>query len=444
LSAGAAGTGKSLSNLLSIYWACRKYRGARCLIVRKTRESLTETIFPDWENDVLRGESPVLFGASRRPLQRSHRQNYQFPNRSIVVLGGMDKPDKILSSKWDIIYCPEATELTETDRETLGGRLRNFVVPYQQLIADCNPTSPFHWLYLRCQRGQCTLISTTHQDNPRYWDRAKQDWTEEGRNYVCARLERMTGPRRARFLLGKWEAATGLVYEGFIAKPWNDQEQPGHLFPDGWPIPRDWKRVWGIDWGEIAPTVLTMCAVDPDCRVYQYREMYKTRLRPDELGRWAARELNTGREPEPFAIVGDHDPSMVKEFERGAAEEGRRLHVQQADKRDQKEGITAVQARFDLAPDGRARLFLKRDALEKPDPAIDTGPNCTIGEIVEYKYDENSIMDRPDPKAREHALDALRYVCLYVDKNIPIGGPKPFDYSGFTRLEGGEMRQRAR
>src|SRR5262245_49043147 len=52
LQAGPAGTGKTLANLLRVYWVCRKYPGARALIVRKTRESLTESVLVTWERDV--------------------------------------------------------------------------------------------------------------------------------------------------------------------------------------------------------------------------------------------------------------------------------------------------------------------------------------------------------------------------------------------------------
>jgi hypothetical protein len=58
----------------------------------------------------------------------------------------MDNPDRIMSTEFDTVFVQEATELTETDWENLTTRLRNFVLPYQQLTADCNSGSPSHWL----------------------------------------------------------------------------------------------------------------------------------------------------------------------------------------------------------------------------------------------------------------------------------------------------------
>ena len=442
LLAGPAGTGKSVVLLTKCLTLLGKYPGCRGLFCRGTRTSLTQSGLVTWEDDVLGPDHPVL---TANPCQRHVRRSYKFPNGSELVLAGLDDPGKTLSSQYDFVYIQEATEegVTLDVYETLlrvmrNRRMRRDGRAWHQMMMDCNPTSPFWWGYQRstgnrAAPGPVQLFESTHKDNPAFFDQAAQAWTPDGEEYIQKVLGAMTGVRKKRFYEGVWAAAEGLVYEGFVGKAWDDPEDPGHLFPAGWEPPRAWARVWGLDWGEAAPTVLTMAAVDPDGRAYFYREFYKTRLRPDELGAWAAGEVTAGREPHPYSVVGDHDPDMVKEFERGAREAGVSLHVRQADKRDQKEGITAVQARFDRQPDGRPRIFLKRDALVKPDPAIDTGPNCTLAEIVEYKYDANSIMDRPDPKAADHGLDALRYCCREIDRAFPAGGVKPVDYSHARR-----------
>ena len=144
LLSGPAGTGKTLTNLSLILWFCGEYPGARCLIVRKTRESLTESVLVTWERDVLGWDHPVL---TTNPTLRRVRQSYRLPRGSNVVVGGMDMPDKVLSSEWDLIYCPEALELELVDWETLGGRLRASAGPFDQIRGDCNPGSPQSWLY---------------------------------------------------------------------------------------------------------------------------------------------------------------------------------------------------------------------------------------------------------------------------------------------------------
>lgn len=386
LLAGPAGTGKSLTNLLHCYRVARDFPGARILIVRKTRESLTESVLVTWERDILGPTHPIL---TRRPVIRRVRQSYTFPNRSEVVVGGIDKPGKILSSEYDLIYVPESTDLDLEDWETLGGRLRAARVPYQQMIADCNPTTPHHWLYKRFQAGSLTLIPTTHKDNPRYWDATKEEWTSLGQQYL-ARLSRMTGNRRERFLLGKWVAAEGVVYSF-------DPEV--HQLPKGWEPPRGWPRVWGVDWGESSPTALGMFAVDPQGRMYHYREVYQTHLRADKLGEWAKAEVDSGREPVPHGIVCDHDPDKKVDFERTS-----KLTLTMAEKADRLEGIQAMQERFDVQEDGKPRMFLRPDALaHEPDRIlVEKGePTGSVSEIVAYVWDEDFLADEPI-EGRDH------------------------------------------
>ncbi len=81
-----------------------------------------------------------------------------------------------MSTQFDLICVLEATELTENDWESLTTRLRNGVVSFQQLIGDCNPDHEHHWLKLRCDRGQTTMLHSRLKDNPRFWDRLDRSW----------------------------------------------------------------------------------------------------------------------------------------------------------------------------------------------------------------------------------------------------------------------------
>ena len=80
---------------------------------------------------------------------------YIYPNGSVIWLGGMDNPDKVLSSERDFIYVNQAEELAEGDWETLktrcNGRAGN--APYAQLSGDCNPGGSKHWIRERAKRG---------------------------------------------------------------------------------------------------------------------------------------------------------------------------------------------------------------------------------------------------------------------------------------------------
>lgn len=402
LLAGPAGSGKTLVWLCKVLTLCGKYPGSRVLVVRKTRESLTESVLVTWERDVLGPHHPVL---TRNPTLRRVRQAYTFANGSAVVVGGLDKPDKVLSSEWDMIYVPEATDVTLVDWETLGGRLRAGVVPFQQLAADCNPTTPTHWLFRRQAGGALRMFSSTHRDNPRYWDRAAGEWTPAGRAYL-ARLGAMTGARRARFLDGKWQAAEGLVYDGYDPK--------AHLLPAGWTPPPHWRRLWAIDWGFSNPICLQFWAVDGDGRAYLYREFYHTQTRVEQLARWAVAEMEAGREPRPEAVVCDHDPECQATFEKYSG-----LSLELADKADKDGGIEEVQARFDRAADGRPRLFIVDDcrANAVDQSLLDAGkPSCTQEELLGYVWDTRDPARPKDiPLDKDnHGMDSMRYMMKHL------------------------------
>lgn len=236
---GPAGTGKSRANLQKLHWAAETYSGARSLIIRKTRESLTESALFTFEQYVLGLDHPMVLNGP----QRNYRQSYRYPNGSRIVVGGMDKPSKIMSTEFDIVYVQEMTELDDADLQALNTRLRNGKMPYQQLIGDCNPDSPLHWLYVRALAGKTILLPTDHKDNPTLWSEELQDWTEKGRQYL-AKLQNLSGAEYERLYLGNWVQATGLVYD-----VWGDGPEDGNVteaaeyLPDGGPV------FWAVDDG---------------------------------------------------------------------------------------------------------------------------------------------------------------------------------------------------
>ena len=107
----------------------------------------------------------VYYGGSKEePAQ------YRFKNGSKVVIGGLDKSTRIMSTEYDIVYVQEATEISLDDLEMIKTRLRNWKISFQQLLMDCNPAGDKHWLKLRCNDKLCKLIESRHEDNPRLFN----------------------------------------------------------------------------------------------------------------------------------------------------------------------------------------------------------------------------------------------------------------------------------
>lgn len=238
---GGAGTGKSVGNITKIHNLCRRYSNLRVLIVRKTRESLTETGMVTFEK-LLPDSCPLTKG-----LKRNFRQHYKYPNGSIIVLGGLDNPIKIMSGDYDLIFVQEAAETEESDWEMLSTRLRNNELFYQQILGDCNPGAPDHWIKKRADKGKLLLLETKHEDNPLFFDLEFQDWTKEGKEYLAA-LEQLSGERYWQLRHGKWSQAEGLVYEKWRDCPEdptnsNVLDDPIADYIEGDPL------LWGVDDG---------------------------------------------------------------------------------------------------------------------------------------------------------------------------------------------------
>jgi PBSX family phage terminase large subunit len=382
---GPAGTGKSRAILEKAHLCMLKYAGARVLAVRKTRTSMTESVLVTYESKVLPVGSSIKEGPSR-----AMRQAYHYPNESELVIGGMDKADKIMSTEFDLILVFESTELTEDDLEKLTTRLRNGVMPYQQLLADCNPAGPKHWLNQRALRGSMTRLLSRHEDNPTVTE-----------TYLD-RLRALTGARRLRLYEGKWAAQEGLVYD-----EWADANLISAM-PAGW---QSWRKMRAIDFGFTNPFVCLWIAIDPDERMYIYREIYKTQTLVEDH----AVQIKRLSEGETYEVtVADHDAEDRATLERHG------VRTVPADK-SITPGIQAVQARIRPAGDGRPRLFILRDALVEADPTLIEAkrPYSTEQELGEYVWpkNQNGKAQKEVPvDEHNHGMDAKRYAVAYVDK----------------------------
>lgn len=235
---GPAGTGKSRSWLTKANYVASKYPGARIMLLRKTRESMTDSVLVTFERDVLGDGHPLTLGQSRET-----RHSYKYPTGSEIVVAGMrhnqkDQTAKVMSTDYDMILVFEATEFQLIEWERLLTRLRSGVVPYQQLGGDCNPDAPSHWIWSRNLSGRLQFLNSEHRDNPRWHDGA--EWTPDGLAYI-ATLDALTGYTRDRLRDGKWVQATGVIFDSW-SDPGNVTEEADYV-KDAGPI------IWIVDDG---------------------------------------------------------------------------------------------------------------------------------------------------------------------------------------------------
>ncbi len=438
LISGPAGTGKSRACLEKIHMVCMLTPNTRALILRKTLASLGSSALVTWRNYVIKeavAVSAVVYygGSKEEPAQ------YRYKNGSSVTIGGLDKPSRIMSTEYDIIYVQEATEITLEDLEMINTRLRNWNISFQQLLMDCNPAGTKHWLKLRANEGLVKLIESRHEDNPRLFDivinedlSVTYNVTERGAKYIAI-LDKLTGVRHKRLRLGLWVSAEGIVYEEFDPAvhvlQWAFDSEGERI-----PLPDEWERIWGIDWGYRNPFVCKWYAVGDDGEVYMYREIYMTGrtvgehaqtimdiVCPEKTTTWydhfnkveRSRTEREWIEPQPTAIIADHDLQARETFRKATG-----LGTQAAIK-DVSEGIDIHKDRLKVDERGLARFYLMADSLVERDEDLvaDLLPWRTEDEYSGYAWKvstDGRKLDEP-VKKDDHGLDVDRYVSMYLD-----------------------------
>lgn len=245
------------------------------------------------------------------------------------------------------------------------------------------------------------MLESRHEDNPTLYDDDGQ-LTAQGQLTMIA-LNALTGVRKERLLHGRWVSVEGAVYEF---------DQAIHLIdemPNGW---KSWRKIRAIDFGYTNPFVCHWWAVDPDGRMYLYREIYMSgRLVEDH-----ARQIKALSEGEHIeCTVADHDAEDRATLDRhGISTIPARKEISV--------GIQAVQTRLAKAGDGKPRLFILRGATVEIDAKLRDNhlPTSTLEEEDVYSWpkgaDGKSLKEIP-VDANNHGMDSKRYAVRYADEH---------------------------
>lgn len=390
-------TGKTFATLTKLHLLLCLFPKARGLLLRRTYKSLINSGIVTYEQKVL-------------PVPPSHRRSqvkkfggewpefYQYPNGSRLVIGGLDNPDKVLSAEYDFINVIQAEEVPLDAWEKLTGRAsgRAGNAPFTQVMGDCNPGPPTHWIK---QRPAIQLLETRHEDNPRLFNHDTGEWTENGRKTLKI-LDALTGVRYKRGRLGLWVAAEGQIYE----------YDPAIHLVKRFTIPSTWRRFRVIDFGFTNPFVCQWWAIDPDGRMFRYREIYMTR-RTVRRHAEQIKLLSTGENIE--ATICDHDAE-----DRATLEENG-IPTKAADKRV-RVGIEKTEERLARAGDGKPRIFFLEDSLVEVDHELKVNykPVCADDEFGTYVWatSADGKPSKEEPlKLDDHGMDATRYAVMHVD-----------------------------
>ena len=422
LISGPAGTGKSRAALQKIHRCALRHPGMRALIVRDTRASLSETGLVTFEEKVLGDDHPLTVEGAAR----THRVFYEYFNGSRVVTGSLDKPARIMSGEYDLIFVQEAIEVAEMAWNKLLTRLRNGVMPYQQIIGDCNPDIPRHWIKRRADSIRMVHLVSDHKDNPELWDADKRGWTTHGKAYIgkldrlatldywreldklkkqkrlfqkgkwtkdgleeVGKLQIAAGPDFCRLRLGIWAQASGAVYANFDARlNVNKSADYNPNLPAYWGIDDGYAPGDGPGNANYHPRVVLLAQRTALGGINVFAEYVETGV--SDYNKTINDVLALGY-PEPEIAFVDSSAAMFLGalHERGITATGATHRVD--------EGIKALRQ---LISDGNdMRLVMVH-------------PRCeyTIQELQSYRYNKSGKPQKVD----DHACDALRYLAWAV------------------------------
>jgi phage terminase large subunit len=403
--AGGAETGKTVAAILKAHKNCGSIPGVQGAIVRKTQSSLVGSVVKSYLRIIEPNKRGIKIYGGAKP------ERFIYPNGSVIWMGGMDNPNKVLSSERDFIYCNQAEELTLDDWETLLTRAtgRGAVVEHAQIFGDCNPGGSMHWIR---KRASLRLLKAIHKDNPSLFT-INGEITPQGKRSLAA-LNNLTGIRRKRLLEGIWATAEGAVYDMF--------DSSIHVCVRDW---REMKRWFlAMDEGYTNPAAILLIGEDGDGRHHAFREFYKRGVLQADVVAFAKRwftdvigaalgeyELNEGKTRGEW--IQGVSPVGAKRADAAACDEAAAGLIADLNnagitaypaKGRVLDGINRVQNRLKKRGDGKARLTI--------DPA------CTefINELESYVWKPEK--DVPE-KENDHLCDAYRYLLDYL--NEPTG-----------------------
>ena len=292
-------------------------------------------------------------------------------NGAEILFRSADRPDRLRGPNINWAHIDEGALCTKGRWESVIGRLRA-----DGKAGPCFITSTpkgRNWLYERA--AEMRVFRAHTRDNPYL-----------SPEFVASLEAAYTGRFAEQELAGEFVGFEGLVYEEF--------SRDVHVIERG----ADWRRVViGADEGYTNPEVLLVIAEDNDGRAHVLEEFYRRRMLQGDVVE-ACRDLVERYHAQSVQV----DPSaagLIAEMIAAGLPAS-------AANNDVTDGIQAVKARLARVGDGRPRLTF--------------APSCvnTTAEFESYAWKERSGTMRDEPeKVNDHAMDALRYGVMYLDRD---------------------------
>lgn len=296
---GAAGPGKSRALVCEGLAAAMSFPGIRILGVRETYDALAESLLAELEKMDWARALGAVWNDTKHNLRFSNGSLFRFRHARTV------EHAKLRMGGECQLLLPDERGLTDPEViDHLMERLRSSrpEIPVLGVRSATNPGGPGHSRlkerYVDATEHGAKTYVDEHGFSVRFVAGKFTDNPYLGDDYV-RRLSAIPDPmRRAAMKDGSWDVFAGQFFE-----TWNWDRHTVEPFP----VPPEWAREEGVDYGFGDPFCVLFGAVDNDGRVWIWNELYASKVtQTDQARRILAVERADGHAPRTRAA----DPSM--------------------------------------------------------------------------------------------------------------------------------------
>lgn len=378
---GGYGAGKSRALLYKLVYRRLQHPRAIALVGRAKLQDTIETLLPlllEWD-----GACPPILAPGQYSYVKSDR-TIRIVGGGLIRLVGFGATNRGSLEKGRIrghnvtdLAIDQAEELLEKQYLDVTGRLRATGEGLtRQANLSCNPSYPSHWIAKRfgflpgtTPMPGCWGITAASADNPHLPP-----------DYIT-RLNSYTGVMRERYVLGRWVAAEGAIYDNFRREV-HVQRRTGP-----WAY-----TLIGCDDGISDPAAYYRVDVDNDGRAHFSREVYARGL---AMQHKVASVLALGTPDQVRAVVVDPSAASLK------------LELR-------KVGYVVIDADNTILPGiGAARERMESGVDGQPMTTIDPCCKSLIEEVEAYIWDPEAAKETP-VQGNDHACDVLRYISMHL------------------------------
>jgi len=354
---GGRGSSKSHSIAQSMIEYFFTIPNVKILIARKTQPSLRLSVMP-----LVKGIIDS-YGLWNKVFEQKVDKFMWSPVKGLIHFAGLDDPEKVKSSDWNMIWLEEATEFEYNDYMNLLMNLRAPITygwQRNRLFMSFNPIDEYHWIKTNLidkKTEDVKEIPSTYLYNPFLTDDYRR--TIESLQFQDPNYYRI-------FAKGEWGKLDHLIFKNWISVPYLIEGE----------------GVFGLDFGYNNPTSLIKCNID-SYEVGVEQRLYETGLTNSALIK-RMHQILTEDEILQCPIYADGaEPQRIQEL----IDAG--FWVKSADK-NVKDGIDYVK---------RCKLRVKDDS------------DNVIKELRGYSYrvDRNGRVLEEPIKFNDHCMDSIRY-----------------------------------